>query len=219
MKLKRITLLIIIFALLPACKSSCNRNKEPETTISSGSLALEVRESDKKEIYSEKKKRSNIRRIEIGPSKRKIDEPMIREPESVKPVDKMVDVSLPPRTFVETDLTERLRSKLSDAYGGRKEDIPDVKIYLSEMNYPDFIQYYKGLGYKVHTVSVPASQVIEPVIDQRPELAGKIDISKYEGVIIHQVMVDEVGISAADKYIDPDTFEVIDRTFVTKVKK
>lgn len=221
--LLHIFLLLIIVSFI-GC-GSCRRNKEPTTTVTSRPLTLDTREAEK-EVDAIEKKGPKIRYIEIGPSKKGEQEAEEEGPDKEK-INEIAEInkkiaeaaSLPPETYEETDLTNRLRSKLLEAYGGKEENLPDVKIYTSEMKYDDFVTHYKNLGYKVQTVAVPASQVIEPVLSQRPELAGKINIADYEDVVIHQVMIDELGISAADKYIDPDTFQVIDRTFVTKMGK
>lgn len=217
--LKTILLFSLIFPLifLISCKSckSCKREAEPEVTISGDTLLLEVEEGE----FVEKKDKedSKIKRIEIGPRK----EYRTPEPEAEEEVEYTPPKisALPPDTYEETDLSARLREKMVAAYDGQEEAIPDVKIYLSDMKYNEFVDYYKSLGYSVHTVAVPAKQVIEPVLEQRPEMASKINLADYEDVVIHQVMVDDAGISAADKYIDPDTFEVIDKTFVTKMNK
>jgi hypothetical protein len=170
-----------------------------------------------KEVVVEKEKESNIKRIEIGPSGRREELPTEEELKSAfKPVSV---ANLPPNTYEETDLSARLREKMMDAYAGQEDSIPDVKIYLSEMKYNEFVDYYRGLGYKVNTMAVPAMQVIEPALEQRPEMAEKINLADYEEIVIHQVMIDDAGISAADKYIDPDTFQVINKTFVTKMNK
>ena len=208
-----LTLSIIIF--ISGCRS-CVKSEEPEITIAATPIILEGREI---EVIAESviEKKSNIKHITIGPRNKKIKKEYEPEPEVA--TKKMTQTALPPNTYEETDLSARLRDKMLDAYKGREDQMPDVKIYLSEMNYDEFIAYYKGLGYRVRTVAVPARQVIEPVLNQRPELAGKINIAAYDDIVIHQVMVNEAGISAADKYIDPDTFQVIDKTFVTKVSK
>lgn len=207
----------VIFLIFVALLYGCRRNREPEVTISADSVALEMREE--KSLPNSVEKKSNIRRIDIGPSKRLDSETVEPKDEMEEPVRKIRDVVLPPDTYEETDLTNRLREKMMDAYAGKEDSIPNVKIYLSDMRYDEFIKYYKKLGYKVHTVAVPAMEVIGPVLEQRPEMAGKIKVADYQSVVIHQVMIEEAGISAADKYIDPDTFEVIDRTFVTKMTK
>jgi len=205
--------------LFQGCSSCKKDNGEPEKSISSSPIELYFEEPIP-EPEPIKKKNSKVKYIEIGSSKRILkDAPKISREKTAEPVDRMVEASLPPKTYQETNLTDRLREKIVDAYGGKEEGIPDIKIYISEMKYNDFVSYYKNLGFNVKTVAVPAMQVIEPVLEQRPELASSINLAEYENVVIHQVMVDEVGISAADKYIDPDTFEIIDKTFVTKSKK
>ena len=213
------TATILIFTILFASCSKgchgCHRDTSPETTIVASSVMLEARDIPDEE--PSKPSGPKIRRITIGPRTRRI-ETTADVPKTSQ--EKLAEMSqLPPDTFEETDLSSRLREKMLDAYQGREEDIPDVKIYISDMRYDEFVSYYQNLGYKVSTVAVPASQIIEPVLDQRPEMRRKINMADYDNVVIHQVMVDEAGISASDKYIDPDTFEVIDKTFVTKMNK
>ena len=65
---------------------------------------------------------------------------------------------------------------------------------------------------------MPASQVIAPLLEEKPELQGKISASNYTGIMINQVIVEGANISAADKYIDPVTYEVVYKTFVTVTK-
>jgi len=210
--------IILLITFLASCSKGCHgchRDTSPETTIVASSVMLEARDIPDEEPA--KPTGPKIRRITIGPRTRRI-EAVADVP--VTSQEKLAEMSkLPPDTFEETDLSSRLREKMLDAYQGREEDIPDVKIYISDMRYDEFVSYYQNLGYKVSTVAVPASQIIEPVLDQRPEMKSKINMADYDNVVIHQVMVDEAGISASDKYIDPDTFEVIDKTFVTKMNK
>lgn len=211
-----ILVLILFFVAHQTSCRSCKKEKEPEVTVSSAQLILQTKGDAPEDETVDKGPK--IRRIEIGPSKRESEEsPAEVQPTAAERIKEAI-ASLPPNTFEESDLTERLRDKLADAYGS-EEDVPDVKIYVSEMKYDQFIDYYKKLGYKTKTVAVPATQIIEPVLAQRPELIDKINLADYENVIIHQVMIDEAGISAADKYIDPDTFEVVEKTFVTKMNK
>lgn len=213
----------ILFILSTEGCSSCRKESDPEIRVASNPLTLEMTNPVKE---PDDGSRSKIKRIEIGPSKRKVVEeasPVETVPAEVAAAEegayKTANTSLPPDTFEESDLTERLRQKMTDAYAGREQAVPDVKIYLSEMNYDDFVGYYNNLGYHVNKVAVPAREVIEPVLEQRPELAGKINLADYDNVVIHQVMIDDAGISAADKYIDPDTFEIVNKTFVTKMNK
>lgn len=217
--LKIIISLLTVFLFAASSCDSCKKSDEPEVTISSSEVILYTRDWEEKSVKREKGK-PRIRRIEIGPSERVVEEDIkTSKAAPVQDVKSIIDSDLPPKTTLENDMTERLRDKMLDAYEGREDEIPDVQIYLSEMKYDEFVKYYEKLGYKVQTVEVPAIQVIEPVLESRPELASKLDMAKYEDTVIHQVMVDGAGISAADKYIDPDTFEVIDKTFVTKMSR
>lgn len=213
MKILATLLVILIVGSFAGCRA-CKKSDEPVVTISAAPVTIEGRAEEPAALPAGKG--SNVKHITIGPGKGEDEEPAAPQEEPAK---KISDVALPPNTFEETDLSARLREKMLDAYKGREDDMPDVKIYLSDMKYDEFVNYYKGLGYSVRTVAVPARQVIEPVLDLRPELAGKINLSAYDDVVIHQVMVDDAGISAADKYIDPDTFQVLDKTFVAKVNK
>lgn len=206
----------ILFLSNMACKSCRYKDAEPETMISSDTLLMGGSGPEQEIVKDTKPK---IRTIEIGPSRRRTEEPVQTIVEQKETPKKALQELLPPKTYEETDLTSRLQDKMSEAYAGRESEIPDVKIYLSDMQYGEFVDYYRNLGYKVKTITVPASEVIRPVLDQRPDLSKKLNIEDYEGITIRQVMVHEAGISAADKYIDPDTFEVVDKTFVTKMNK
>lgn len=213
MTITTLTLLIALFFL-----HSCKKNNEPVTTITAGPVELHSKEErliQRTEIRNDQQNGGKIYRIDIKGAGDSVEQ-TVTMPQDMKPAYKL---TIPPDTYEETSLSDRLREKMLEAYAGKESSMPDVKIYLSNMNYDEFIQYYKNLGYKMHTVAVPATDVIDPVLTQKPELAKKINRASYENVVIHQVLIDEAGISAADKYIDPDTFQVIDKTFVTKMNK
>ncbi len=124
---------------------------------------------------------------------------------------------VPPSTFKADDLTMRLREKMAQAYGGDVNRVPAANIYLSNGTLDEFIDFYEQRGYKVSRISVPVKRILQPVLREKPELAEKIQLENYEGLVIHQAMVDGTGISAADKYIDPDTYQIIERLFVTEM--
>ena len=86
------------------------------------------------------------------------------------------------------------------------------------MSLDSFAKYYEDKGFKVQRTSVPASSVISPLLEEKPELVTKINMSNYQGVDINQVIVEGANISAADKYIDPETYSVVYKTFVTMTK-
>lgn len=115
------------------------------------------------------------------------------------------------------DLTQRLKEKMAEAYGGDMGRVPDAKIYLGTNSLQDFIEFYEQRGYRVQRIAVPVQRILQPVLRDRPELQGKIRLEDYADVVIHQAMVEGTGISAADRYIDPDTYEVVDRLFVTEM--
>lgn len=124
---------------------------------------------------------------------------------------------VPPSTFKADDLTMRLREKMAEAYGGNLERVPEATIYLSNGTLEEFIDFYEQRGYQVSRITVPVKRILQPVLREKPELASKIQLERYEGVVIHQAMVDGTGISAADRYVDPDSYQVIERLFVTEM--
>ncbi|MBI2343656.1 MAG: hypothetical protein HYV02_04915 [Deltaproteobacteria bacterium] len=124
---------------------------------------------------------------------------------------------VPPSAFQADDLTMRLREKMAEAYGGDVSRVPNATIYLSNDTIEGFIDFYEERGYTVTRIAVPVTRILQPVLRDKPELAEKIHLDDYEGITIHQVMVEGTGVSAADKYIDPDTYEVVDRLFVTEM--
>lgn len=219
--MKLLTLLAIFYFVFSSSSCRSCKDDEPAVKIVTDPIVIEGMDDD--DFGNMPVRSPNVRRIDIKGGGGHV--PTVKDETTELPAaegekrDAVREAGLPPETYEETDLTARLREKMLDAYGGKEEKIPDVKIYISDMKYDEFITYYQNLGYDVKTVAVPAKQVIEPVLEQRPELAGKIKLSDYEGVVIHQVMVNEAGISAADKYIDPDTFEVVEKTFVTKMNR
>lgn len=159
--------------------------------------------------------------------------PPVPEPETVPekaavpappaPEEVMADLSaaspppVPAGTFEAEDLTMRLREKMAEAYGGDLAKVPQAKIYLSNGTLQELIDFYEQRGYRVQRVSVPVTRILQPVLRDKPDLASRIRLEDYEGVVIHQVMIEGTGMSAADKYIDPDTYQVIDRLFVTEM--
>lgn len=124
---------------------------------------------------------------------------------------------VPPGTNLSEDLTMRLKERMAESYGGDMAKVPKAKIYLGSGGIDDFIKFYEERGYHVQRVAVPVKRILQPVLRDRPELADRIHLDDYRDDVIHQVMVEGTGISAADRYIDPDSFQVVDRLFVTEM--
>lgn len=122
---------------------------------------------------------------------------------------------VPPGAYMADDLTHRLKEKMAESYDGDLTKVPDAKIFLGTDTLDNFVKFYEQRGYKTSRVSIPANQIIQAATRDRPELANKISPGDYEGVVIEQVMIDGTGTSAADKYIDPDTFQVVHKLFIT----
>lgn len=120
----------------------------------------------------------------------------------------------PPGAVEEEGLSKRLTDKLKESKIPFNENNPP-KIYVSNQTISEFSNYYESKGQKVSRMSIPASVLIAPLLQEHPELAAKIDVKAMENTIITQVVVEGSGISAADKYIDPDTLQVVDKLFVT----
>lgn len=122
---------------------------------------------------------------------------------------------VPPGAYVADDLTQRLKEKMAEAYEGDLTKVPDAKIYLGQQDLDSFARFYEQRGYKTQRVTIPASQIIQAAMRDRRDLVDRITLSDYDGVVIEQIIVEGTGVSAANKYIDPDTLRVIDRLFVT----
>lgn len=120
----------------------------------------------------------------------------------------------PPGAVEEEALSKRLMDKLKESKIPFNENNPP-KIYVSNQTISEFSSYYESKGQKVSRMSIPASVLIAPLLQEHPELAAKIDVKAMETTVINQVVVEGTGISAADKYIDPDTLQVVDKLFVT----
>lgn len=149
----------------------------------------------------------NVRVINIGPSKDVV-------PETVS----SSQGQIPKEVTIDSSLTARLKEKLAEAFGGRNSPPPDIEIYTGTMSLEQFSKYYEDRGFKIQRTSVPASQIIAPLLDEKPELADKVSLANYAGVTINQVIVEGANISAADKYIDPETYQIVYKTFVTNTK-
>jgi hypothetical protein len=143
--------------------------------------------------------------------------PPARPDDVLSQITKSASPPMIPSAFPAEDLTMRLREKMAEAYGGDMKRAPKASIYLSNGTLKEFIGFYEDRGYKVTRVAVPVTRILKPVLRDRPELAGRIRLEDYEGVSVHQVMIEGTGISAADRYIDPETYEVVDRLFVTEM--
>lgn len=195
-----------VFILAPlfffsAC-SSCF--EEEPAQVSSGTVLLGQVPKAERPVDSSLPK---VKVINIGPSK---DSPNQTASASASDIPREVNV--------DDALTSRLKDKLNEAFRGRGTSPPDIEIYTGSMGLDQFSKYYEDKGLKIQRTSVPASQIIAPLLDEKPELAGKINLADYAGVSINQVIVEGENISAADKYIDPETYEVVYKTFVTVTK-
>lgn len=104
---------------------------------------------------------------------------------------------------------------MAEAYGGDLTKVPDAKVYLGTEELDSFAKFYEQRGYKTGRVTIPVSQIIQAAMRDRPELKERVNLSDYDGIVIEQVMVEGTGVSAANKYIDPDTLKVVDKLFVT----
>lgn len=120
----------------------------------------------------------------------------------------------PPGSVEEEALTKRLTDKLKESNIPFNDKNPP-KIYTSNQSISEFSNYYEAKGQRVSRMSIPAAVLIRPLLQDHPELAAKVDIDALDKVTINQVVVEGTGISAADKYIDPDTLQVVDKLFVT----
>lgn len=120
----------------------------------------------------------------------------------------------PPGAVVEEGLSKRLTDKLKEAKIPFNDKNPP-KIYTSSQSISEFSNYYESKGQKVSRMSIPAALLIRPLLQEHPELAAKVNMDELEKITINQVVVEGTGVSAADKYIDPDTLQVVDKLFVT----
>jgi len=206
MKSTLLTLTIAATIFIGACSGCFNREEVP-TRVGSQAMILDrsVKE-DQAPAARSKTAGPNIRVINIGPSK--------SEGGSAG----LAPGNLPTDVAIDSRLTGRLKEKLAQAYEGRGTKAPEIEIYTSAVSLEEFSKYYTDKGYKVQRTMVPASQVIAPLLEERPELASRVQASNYSGVNINQVIVEGASISAADKYIDPETYEIVYKTFVTVTK-
>jgi hypothetical protein len=194
------------FLIVSCSCSSCFNREEVPTRVGSESVTLN-QATQAQQASLQQAPGPNIRVINIGPSK--------KEGAGGK---SGAASGLPSDTSLDDRLTSRLKEKLAQAYEGRGAKIPEIEIYTSPMSLQSFSKYYEDKGFKIQRTSVPAGQVIAPLLEEKPELAGKIQMSNYTGININQVIVEGANISAADKYIDPESYEVIYKTFVTVTK-
>lgn len=124
--------------------------------------------------------------------------------------------SVPPGVVEDQSLTQRLQERMKEVKIEMSDKDPP-KIYLSQQSLDEFSKYYEARGQKVNRMSIKAGDMLRPVLQEHPELAGKIDINAMDGITINQVVVEGTGISAADKYIDPATYQIVDKLFVTEM--
>jgi len=208
----RYAMLFIASLLCFSSCSSCQKDDEP-TRVSSNAITLKGNVQKSAEPYISKRE-PRVRVINIGESARHEDQ----EGSSTKPI-YGGNASLPPETELNDTLTNRLKEKMQESYSDRGTTPPAVDIYTSAQSLEEFSRYYEDRGHNIQRTRIPASQIIAPLLEEKPELRDKISIAQYAGIYINQVIVEGQNISAADKYIDPETYEVINKTFVTVTKK
>ena len=212
MRAKRPIILIMLtiaaaLLYLSSC-SGCPSEEEVPMRVSSDVQTLQLgRNMGAGDVA---KDRPNVRVINIGPSK---------ELDGEETAEKTLESGAVPKEVVLDDaLTTRLKTKLEEAFKGKSGTPPNIEIFTGVMSLDAFANHYEEKGLKIQRTSVPASQIIAPLLDEKPELADKISLSNYAGITINQVIVEGQNISAADKYIDPVTYEVVYKTFVTVTK-
>ena len=203
-------LLPVVFLGLSACSSD---NEEP-VKVSSSSVLHDNSQSQQESVATKQLNGPRVRVINIGPSK---DDSSDSDSYSSS-TQPRGDSTVPKEFAVDTSLTDRLHDKLKEAYASRGGKPPDIEIYTGSQSLDQFAKHYEELGYKILRTSVPAGQVIGPLLDEKPELASKVSLANYSGININQVIVEGANISAADKYIDPVTYEIVYKTFVTVTK-
>lgn len=204
-------LLVSLTSFFTASCNSCGSKVEEPTRVSSNALTLQMGSMLKETAPVSNK--PNIKVINIGPSKEEVAKTTTNEtPQTAS------DKDIPKEVAIDSSLTGRLKDKLAQAFEGKGAAPPDIEIYTGVMSLGSFAQYYEGKGYKIQRTSVPASQIIAPLLEEKPELSSKISLNNYAGITINQVIVEGLNISAADKYIDPLTYEVVYKTFVTVTK-
>ncbi|MBI2342492.1 MAG: hypothetical protein HYU98_07160, partial [Deltaproteobacteria bacterium] len=199
--------LIVTLLFLSAC-SGCPSKEEEPVQVGSDTLTLKMTQQQKEEPSAQLPK---IRVINIGPSK---DD----SKSSYDSDDEEGAADIPREVVVDDALTSRLKGKLKEAFAGRNTEPPEIDIFTGTMSLDAFAKHYEDKGYKIQRTSVPASQVIAPLLDEKPELSERINLGNYAGININQVIVEGANISAADKYIDPETYEIVYKTFVTVTK-
>jgi hypothetical protein len=202
-----LAVLFLAYIFFPSCGGCPSKVEEP-TRVSSGAVTLKG-PAGEQGPYADQ---PNVRVIKIGPSK-----DASSAPESAASVSSP-SADVPREVAVDASLTSRLKDKLNAAFEGKGTAPPEIEIFTGNMSLDAFAQYYESRGRKIQRTSVPASQIIGPLLEEKPELAGKISLGNYSGVTINQVIVEGQNISAADKYIDPVTYEIVYKTFVTVTK-
>lgn len=205
---KKLILAILVFSVIHVAGcSSCQNDEEPVRVSSSSTLKIPLEFADANKQAAPAG--PNVRVINIGPSKENTESPQTSSGGTS---------GVPSDVGFDSTLTTRLKEKLNAAFAGRGTTPPDIEIFTGAMSLDNFSKFYEEKGYKIQRTSVPATQVIEPLLEEKPELSSRISLSKYAGVTINQVIVEGANISAADKYIDPETYDVIYKTFVTVTK-
>lgn len=201
---------LVIFFFFESC-SGCPRRGEEILTVTGAPVTLNEPAPPAPVVPTPSPPPTPQRAVIPSPPR----EPTAPAPDLLAALAKSGPPPVPPGATVATDLTQRLKEKLAEVYGGEIGKVPDAKIYLGSDTLDAFSKFYEQRGYKTQRVSIPVSQIIQAAIRDRQELSEQVRLEDYEGVVIEQVMVDGTGVSAADKYIDPDTLKVVDRLFIT----
>lgn len=211
----------VLCVILNAC-SGCRREVVP-LRVAGQSLALQTKAPEQsQQAMSQQPSGPRVIEIKARPYNGAPIEPgtpssgdvAISIGSPTPPADVPKITQAPPGSVEEEGLTKRLMDKFKESNIPYNEKNPP-KIYTSNQSISEFSSYYEAKGQKVSRMSIPAAVLIRPLLQEHPELAAKVDIDALDKVTINQVVVEGTGISAADKYIDPDTLQVVDKLFVT----
>ena len=216
--------LIVIGIVITSLQWGCSGCREPESIQVSGqSLELEAQKQATQQAQPPQPTGPRVIEIKARPytgTTEKTGTTVAGEstisiiPTTTPTPPPVAKTQAPPGAVEEEGLSKRLTDKLKESKIPFNENNPP-KIYVSNQTINEFSSYYESKGQKVSRMSIPASVLIAPLLQEHPELAAKIDVKAMENTVITQVVVEGSGISAADKYIDPDTLQVVDKLFVT----